>query len=883
MEEMEGHGKTETRRVGSCNKAMLLFRAKWRTSSERKSSFDWIKHFAQMEEPLRIWYKEINHAGTVQETIQNWNLIVPYIENLMRAATKILLNDSSYYLKKELDVRVWKYGVYQFILILRGNRRQSWETEEVHQSFSEVVARGIDHFKNILLQATRALKIDLEPILTATGFLRGSGRKKELSVGEGLLYRLFISLGDLHRYNFEAEKRTCDGKMAVDMYTAARFCDTERSRAYNQLALVAKDQSDIIGTIYNFTRAWSAPVPGDGARDQLLYLYDDIYKEFTAKKNEFWQRLSKKTEEELKTGESRREIWVSPLTPTVSPPAAVKYQLTKQDHFNCLTLNEVLSRFSLAFAHFLGILYTKIGTDDAEDVAKDVAAYFEGLIIHKKFGQFEYLMQVTGLLLFMTDSITEAIETGDPNSGMRSQLLYLRDITTKVTLVMISTLAERIRLICNLLDWDNPHLSSCVAVLHVWCMWAYRRPFVLCELAKSWNKSAFLLLHVHRFKEELLILLARHATFFPKILSSTSGQFPTRNCKYRNCKYSFPLLPEQLVLDGFGDILLPKDYDVRSFSHDGKFSQERAHLHLRLLKIVEFFQNLGEGTVSLLAPSKEDAEISLECKDFLDFIQESLKHTATPKLSKSGGVTRPDSNNARVILKRKSSQLTPSKQSKLSPNTTIYDLWSNLCAMDIKTELVILPLRLVLDTNCFINCLEWIKCLLKLFPRPLYVPTVVISELRGIASGGLRPGLRSRFKELSWEEMKPMMADNLTKANVCSAALDYLNQHPFNFIVVDTRGRKIKMKNFTWQRIVNGVGGDGDKGIPNDEKILETCRQMEAQNDKAREDDTPFRIHRNTVLLTGDRSLRVRAYAADIPARGIQNFTVWLNSFYKRC
>ncbi|CAL8137340.1 unnamed protein product [Orchesella dallaii] len=879
--DMEIRGRCGVEDRGKPVNEAMLFQSNFKIPTDNGIT-QWRKFFAQVESPLRKWYQQRSTVDAAQKTIDKWDIILPYIENLMKAAATIFLRDAVYYLENDLDVHVWKYGIYQFIVILRGTVPPSAKYQAaVQQAYRDVFSRGSNHFKSLLIQVPAVLKIELDPILTRTGLFRGSLRSEELTVEENLVYRLFISLGDLYRYAFEGNKRPSDAKMASDMYNAARFCDTEKSRAYNQLAVVAKAQNDIIGTIYNFTRAWSAPVPADGARDQLLYLYDDIYKKFATSKNDFWYNLSKIVEDALKFRKSsRRELWISPLSQKKIVPLAFKYPLCKQDHINSLTENEVFSHFSLAFAHLLGKLYTKIGTENLEDVAKEVRIYFEGLILQKNSIKFSFLMEVIGLLLFMTDYLTPPESGGSP--GATSQLKYMRDVTMRVTLNMISCLCEGIVKIVKMLDWDNPMLVSYVAAIHIWCRWAKRRSFVWSEQLKYWKISQSpvklpekvkVMLNenaaasFHRLYTEISVLLVRHSTYiFPKISCGLT----------KDCDTPIMLLPEQLFLDRFGDILLAKDYEMSTFYSDGRYSQERAQIHLRLSRISRFGKRIFgdkkstpwmKQTENFTGASLEDP--SMVDRNLLSFIQEYL--TPTPKTFKDG--SRPDCNNARIIVKKDLSPATDKKLRKYPklPTSKVYELWSNLCAMGVKTEIVIRPVRVVLDTNCFIRHLEWVGCLLKLFPHPLYIPTAVVSELRGLARG-LKPS-RNNGKQLSLQEKQCRMIDSMVIADQCSTALDYLNEHRYNFTVVNTSGRKVKMYNFIKQKL---FGDMLDVGVHNDEKILETCRQLEAKDESIRRIDTPFRIHRNTLLLTGDRSLRIRAYAADIPAREIQNLALWL-------
>ncbi|ODN02626.1 Telomerase-binding protein hypothetical proteinA [Orchesella cincta] len=836
----------------------------------------WVKYFAKLEEPLREWYNQRNSPDATRLTTANWNLILPYAERLMAVGFKLFINDVPKYLKNELDIRVWKYGIYLFIHVLRG-RVPSDEKQKkaVRLVYEDVLSRGINHFKGILMQSTKVLGINLGPILFRRGFIRGSLREAELTSEENLVYRLLIALGDLYRYAFEVMKRPSDLKMAVDMYNAARLVDTDKCRAYNQLAVLSKSQNYLIETIYYYTRAWAGSITAEGSRDQLLYLYDDIYKKYAATKAGFWSSVSKTVEAELKVPRlNRKELWLSPFRQDKTLPPAFKCSLNKQHHIESLTECEVLARFSLAYAHLMGILYTKIGTENLEEVAKNAMIYFEGLVFQKKSIKFAHLMKVIGMLLFMADHLNRCMPGQSP--GTVSQLDFMRDIAMRVTIEMVGYMSECIIKIFKLLDWDNPTLTTYLAAVHVWIRWAKGRAYVFSEHLKYWRMTSprniaektKLLLNENtaasfrRLVNEIRLLSNYSKYIFPSISFGAT----------ENCDTRIPTLPEQLLLDRFGTILLPRDYDMSSYFSNGRHGPERAQNQLRLSRIVKFGKRLfGDPKVPPKSPREDSDDLLSEPEDksiadqnVLSLIQRFLK--PTPKNFKVG---KPDCNNARVIVRKSSNEKNQCLLPKHS-TTKVYELWSNLCAMGVRTDMLIQPLRVVLDTNCFIRNLEWVECLLKVYPGTLYLPTTVISELRGLGKG-LKPS-RSRCKPLSLQQNKTRMIDSLVVAGQCSSALAFMKDQLHRFTVVTTKGKTLKMYNIMKQKIFDSMLD----GVNNDEKILETCRQLEAQDEVTRRKDTPFRIYRNTVLLTADRSLRLRAYASDIPAREVHNFTLWL-------
>lgn len=207
-------------------------------------------------------------------------------------------------------------------------------------------------------------------------------------------------------------------------------------------------------------------------------------------------------------------------------------------------------------------------------------------------------------------------------------------------------------------------------------------------------------------------------------------------------------------------------------------------------------------------------------------------------------------------------------------------LWSNLCLRGIKTQLIIKPLRVVLDTNCLIRQLHWIDQLKNILPHPLIVPSTVLLELRGLMKGaktGKSP--KTSQKLLTSEEKQTKFLEIIELGKMCISALEYLNDKKKYFRIFTICGREIKMYNYLKQRVYDEEMGPG---VRNDEKILELCAHLEAMDEKGRQEDTPLCLHRGTVLLTGDRALRVRAFAQETPARDIESFTDWALRSYSK-
>lgn len=78
------------------------------------------------------------------------------------------------------------------------------------------VLQGVQHFKELIFASPVVLNLDLERVFSQTAFLRGSTQKEDPTVEEELVYRLFIALGDLHRYRFEIDKSQRNVKPAIE-------------------------------------------------------------------------------------------------------------------------------------------------------------------------------------------------------------------------------------------------------------------------------------------------------------------------------------------------------------------------------------------------------------------------------------------------------------------------------------------------------------------------------------------------------------------------------------------------------------------------------------------------------------------------------------------
>ncbi|KAL1238060.1 Telomerase-binding protein EST1A [Trichinella pseudospiralis] len=163
-------------------------------------------------------------------------------------------------------------------------------------------------------------------------------------------------------------------------------------------------------------------------------------------------------------------------------------------------------------------------------------------------------------------------------------------------------------------------------------------------------------------------------------------------------------------------------------------------------------------------------------------------------------------------------------------------------------ELHIYPQRLIIDTNTFVDHLKLIIKLIKMKKYTILIPLVVFNELYGLG----------KYHESDWVQAQCTLAMKLIK--------EWLQDDSLHVRGVTTSGTLIKTFNFF---------NEATEKIQNDDKILHCCQML--INNKSVSSITascahPEIVHRDIVLLTDDRNLRLKAYSMCIPARTLQGF-----------
>lgn len=184
----------------------------------------------------------------------------------------------------------------------------------------------------------------------------------------------------------------------------------------------------------------------------------------------------------------------------------------------------------------------------------------------------------------------------------------------------------------------------------------------------------------------------------------------------------------------------------------------------------------------------------------------------------------------------------------------------------VSVVIEVCPRQVVPDTNCFVDYLPDIQKIASDTRFQLRVPLVVLNELDGLAKG-MKNGQSINHDD----------PEHVTKiAEKSKLALAFLRDRPINTKCVTYKGTILPSFGVTTEE-------DARQGKTNDDLILDTCINLasmsktdDAKPSKDCSKQNQIRhIIRDIVLLTGDRNLRLKAHATDIPVNKLSDFIKW--------
>ncbi|CAG7828645.1 unnamed protein product [Allacma fusca] len=879
--------------------------------------------YKQIEKYL---YGLTTSSSAYSDVLQNWTFILELRRLLGSVALKLIQKDLVQAEQQNVDYRLWMRGYYDVFHALRFKSKSKLAHHaEVKHRMQDIFKHGVRIFKEIVRYYESLLGTEI--ILGLKHSSLDSSSKNAIVASS---YKLYTYIADLHRYASTLESNKQLNEIAVQFYDKSIKLVPDKYRAYHNLAIVHKSQNDLIATTYNFLRAQCLE-GGEASRQELLELFDDLSKHFRRHETSFWHMESRKNQKY----EGRRlykTYWVStsdkdrePLHPDYDHPQ------TKTEHVQNKDDKELYRKFSQAYCVLVGTFYTKIGLESLELLAEDTLVYFEELLRRKsEFLPTLRVVQITAVIIYMIHFV-DAKHKHRPNPGwgitntskkMKAHVppdwkiatndkpivgvddaQHMENVAVDFGLEMFSLLAEHLSKTIRLCDWSNRLLTPMAAGLQLWegwlrsnsQLWAFttrKRP-VFCtrrlmrsKMENSANKDDDVWERFAELMNQVEIVVFGFPHLFP-------------HCKnVRSSKYSKPIgkLPECVTLTGFHVFASNTLMNCDFFMTEDE-GAEAAFLYIRLVRLCEFGEQLctkvkileevdGWNKVNQYRSLAKIVQWDKESKDSCGLRESDYQHLVTKTsqklleshLLKQRKLRRPksnnrtgDCNNGRFIIRPMKTSSSDSSREPKRTRMPNYELWILMAEYGYPTELIVCPKRVVLDTNCLIRDLSIIEVLVPHLRYPFYLPVTVILELRGLSKGGLTNKQKKIYGTVNNPDAKEAIARNAIVAEQSKLALKFIEYRMSSFQVITSTGKYLQPLS-PHEHIQDNYFNPEDT---NDERILDSCKYLEYNDKDIRGLDTPTRVFRNTVLITGDQILGARTITLDIPTRRTGSFVQW--------
>ncbi|XP_019747477.1 telomerase-binding protein EST1A [Hippocampus comes] len=824
---------------------------------------------------------------------------------LLGAYERVVLSDIELADSQSVDQALWKNVFYQVIerfrQLLKDPAAAANDNPPLIRNVLLTLLDEGAHFFDALLQKLQTVyRFKLENYMDGMA-IRARPLHKTVKYALISAQRCLICQGDIARYREQASDSANFGK-ARSWYLKAQQIAPKNGRPYNQLALLAVYTKRKLDAVYYYMRSLAASNPILTARESLMSLFEEA-----KRKTEQLERRRRQDERDggsrgpavrgraVPEDGARSEVWLRPGGRAGDPE--------QNGELSGLSAGELNRRFILSFLHAHGKLFTKVGMESFPRVSRRVVQEFRALLQHgpSLLGSTQLLQIVTINMFTVHNALTRGggvvEEEGGGGGGGEECRPMLQEQSTALGLAMFALMVER----CTQMLTDTPAAAASTSDVE----------------REDKEDEPEALLKVSRFPADLRELLPSIKVWSDWMLGHPEQWNPPPcsiddspdvwRCLARLCNV--------LARVDHGEVPL---YKVDTDEVEG--DEE-----LTVLQLKE--DRLLAGFVPLLAAPQEpcyvdrhtDAAQAADCKrvTVLKYFLEALCGQEEPLLAFKGGKyvsvapappaplntgTRRDSlsdKEADDVIVESPPSVSEGEENDDDDDeveeaagdgeSDIRQLKARRHALANKLvqqqkrrqkiqavlqtsgqlQLEVRPVFLVPDTNGFIDHLVALKKLLQCGSYIVVVPLIVITELDGLAkgqdaSGGGGGGGGHAAAHVRGVQEKARQA-------VLFLERAFEAREP-RLRALTSRGTQLESIAF---RSEDTSGQQGN----NDDVILSCC--LHYCQDKA-EDLMPdqrnggtVRLHREVVLLTDDRNLRVKALTRNVPVREIPAFLSW--------
>ncbi|XP_045542788.1 uncharacterized protein LOC106720366 [Papilio machaon] len=765
----------------------------------------------------------------------HWHDVIETRKFLQNALQSLLMSDLKYCQSDNIEHQFWKMLYYNFLEVLRKSIPQvpPEVKPDVIKLINTIIEEGNVFFENLVQTLEKTYKFNTDDYLNDNHVLPPKGLGY---VGLALIsvQKLYVFLGDLARYK-EQVNETNNFAKSKFWYTKAQQINPKNGRPYNQLALLAIYARRKLDAVYYYMRSLMSSNPFQSARESLLSLFDENRKKYEAAEKKRRAAEVVKATESVDLGSAvceggRREVWLRP-----SP--ATRHDETF-DHMTPVELNK---NFITSYLHVHGKLITKIGMETLHESARRMLRQFRALLHRQPLPTpAARLLQLTALNMFAVETNAAAQpESGDLNG--RSAWL---ECALSVSLLMFGALLERC---CALLPEppnSQQHADAFLLLpaIKVWSDW------MLCH-SSIWNPPPSFDNFEIESENEPWDWLAKLMNIL-ETLDDKSIDLESE----RKEGYVAVRLAEDASLAGFTPLMYMEPAVAwLPAAHAAHHAAEHALRTRKLLffgteylvgvepPVLRLEYPAGESpryvsAVQRTKPNYPPLQNLAEDSDEGESVCGAAGGPAGGAVGAEGAGEVPEgADEATRRLLRRKEQLESRKATLERRRQRMQEMVGS------GAEVRVRPRWLVPDTNCFIDHLPLLQ-LVAAPPSPytLAVPLVVVGELEGLRKC-VRVGEAAQTAR-SW----------LAEGRGVRLAT--------------ARGSLLASRAFTAERDLPRAS--------NDDRVLATALNLHA-NIEASADNSTQEVVREVVLLTDDRNLRVKALAADLPARDLPSFVAW--------
>uniref|UniRef100_A0A914WG96 PIN domain-containing protein n=1 Tax=Plectus sambesii TaxID=2011161 RepID=A0A914WG96_9BILA len=555
--------------------------------------------------------------------------------------------------------------------------------------------------------------------------------------------RLTVSLGDLLRYETQIRKKR-DFSEARSYYLKAVQLSPTNGRSHNQLGLLAVYAQKKLDMMYHYVRAIAARHAFDTARQSLMSGFDEMRKRVDVYEKELREQLGQLRSSESKTAESSserpREVWIG-LDGKESKGEAEELSAKMGDLEMRMLCNETAAtlykRTIYYLLHVAGMLVSKIGMEQYDQLAEKAVLQLRALLDKEDSPlTAQQLLQLTTICLYCVHNA--AIKEIEPGTCPLQQQQAVQLVLSIWGVLLEQMNAQLASFASYLRGQIQPpaQMRRVLPAVQLMCEWAsmplvneiYRAMPSLDGIdsermrVDTWAQLAALCNQLVAFDEDGLICK-------PRSSANTEGAVQL-------------VLPESVYSTSFCNVFSgqPKTLSLAQLSGEcGAVGLPSVYaLHARLRSVLSAAEYLDGSELRCFQTengrfvSTETGSSSSPPPPVARRAHASDDEDETAEQLSSGDEADASDEQRKLRLQRKHERV----------KETMRNREADLRGLVIEVR----PSYLIPDTNTFIDHMTTMETIIEAKKWTILLPTVVLSELRGLSAAADDEWVRERAK-----------------------------------------------------------------------------------------------------------------------------------------